>query len=213
MLAVGGTPVVFNDPLDKKKKYDCTTAMGTAAVDLLSKWQSLKTADNVAPWRQNVSGGQFGDHKWVLALKAAFDVPGDEPHFKLWQVALADHAVRRLTHASPFVLTTSALHGRRTACCSRATPTPSTGTATTPRRTSLPVAATPWETPRRALTSGWRSPGLLVEALNNKNPAPLKYSVDGEERTLSLTIEDFCDADEPPASQLTASQHPLSQPR
>ena len=60
-------------------------------------------------------------------------------------------------------------------------------------------------------TNEWME--VLVEALNNKNPAPLKYSVDGEERTLSLTIEDFGDADEPPASQLTASQHPLSQPR
>ena len=60
-------------------------------------------------------------------------------------------------------------------------------------------------------TSEWME--VLEDALNNKNPDPIEYSVDGEERTFSFTIEDFDDADQPPASQLPASQHPPSQPR
>ena len=49
-----------------------------------------------APWRQTVGAGgsEFGKLKWFTALKCGFKTAGETPHFKLWQLALADHVVR-----------------------------------------------------------------------------------------------------------------------
>ena len=49
-----------------------------------------------APWRQTAGAGgsEFGKLKWFAALKCGFKMGGETPHFKLWQLALADHVVR-----------------------------------------------------------------------------------------------------------------------
>jgi hypothetical protein len=86
---------VYDDVMDKKKKYDTTTAMGKAANQLLAKWADHKSDTITAPWRQSTEGQEFGYHHWVLTLQAAFDVNDNEaPQFRLWQLGVADYAVR-----------------------------------------------------------------------------------------------------------------------
>ena len=61
---------------------------------MLESWKSA-TTDMPAPWRQTAGAGgsEFGKLKWFAALKYGFKT-GETPHFKLWQLALADHVVR-----------------------------------------------------------------------------------------------------------------------
>ena len=107
--AVGGQPLVCDDPLDKKKHYDTTKATGMEANRLLVKWYDNKSDKITAPWRQTTESQQFGNHHWVLALQAAYDVfDSVKPEFRLWQLGLADYAVRSGPSAVYHWLTTCA---------------------------------------------------------------------------------------------------------
>ena len=63
---------------------------------MLESWKSA-TTDMPAPWRQTAGAGgsEFGKLKWFAALKYGFKTGGETPRFKLWQLALADHVVRK----------------------------------------------------------------------------------------------------------------------
>jgi hypothetical protein len=62
----------------------------------LETWKSAITTEMPAPWRQTAGAGgsEFGKLKWFNVLKLGFKTASDTPHFKLWQLALADHVVR-----------------------------------------------------------------------------------------------------------------------
>lgn len=79
----------------KRKRYDVSQAAGASAMALLSTWNTT-TGDIVAPWRQTGGGGgsEYGKPKWLAALKTGYKTADEPPHFKLWQLALADHVVR-----------------------------------------------------------------------------------------------------------------------
>jgi hypothetical protein len=71
-------------------------AAGADAAALLETWKSAITTEMPAPWRQTAGAGgsEFGKLKWFNVLKLGFKTASDTPHFKLWQLALADHVVR-----------------------------------------------------------------------------------------------------------------------
>ena len=79
-----------------RREYDKSQPAGAAAVTLLELWKSNISDDMPAPWRQTAGAGgsEFGKYKWFNVLKAGFKTASEVPHFKLWQLALADHVVR-----------------------------------------------------------------------------------------------------------------------
>ena len=100
-LAVGTTtpPTQLRQATEKKtrREYDTSQQAGSDAVALLDSWKGCTSVDMQAPWRQTAGAGgsEFGKIKWFNALKGGFKTAGEAPRFKLWQLALADHVVRK----------------------------------------------------------------------------------------------------------------------
>ena len=89
----------------KATTYDPATPAGGEANKLLATWLASTTPDMQAPWRQTGGGGgsEFGKPRWHTTLQAAYKPQESPPVYKLWQLALAVHVVRRNAPATPAV--------------------------------------------------------------------------------------------------------------
>jgi hypothetical protein len=81
----------------KRLVYDDNRPDGAAAVKLISDLKAAKTGSVPAPWRQTAGSGgsEFGKVAWYKTLMSAFPASSSPPEFQLWQLALADHVVRK----------------------------------------------------------------------------------------------------------------------
>lgn len=198
--------MVIHDGQDKRKTYDCTTTAGLAATQLLKAWSSNKSDKMSAPWRQEVEGGQYGNHKWVQALQDAFSpLGGDKPEFSLWQLALADHTVRPPNVSSGGGLTPPRAPQASSLlepCNANAVYWLGYDSGATRRGNHMGDT--------EAGTKAWME--TLKAALKGADPPPTAYpDSDGATvHTLALTVTDFTAADAPLASQpvLLGSQPP-----